>query len=42
MKLEVINADILLLDVEVITNAANSLLVHAGGIAGVIAKAAGP
>ena len=42
MKLEVINEDILKVDVEVITNAANSLLNHAGGIAGVIAKAAGP
>jgi len=40
--LTILNKSILDVDVEVITNAANSLLNHFGGIARVISDAAGP
>jgi O-acetyl-ADP-ribose deacetylase len=42
IELEVVQADVTTLDVDVITNAANTQLVHGGGVAGAIARAAGP
>src|ERR1700741_1262475 len=42
IELEVVQADVTTLEVDAITNAANTQLMHAGGVAGAIARAAGP
>jgi O-acetyl-ADP-ribose deacetylase len=42
IRLEVIQADITELDVDAITNAANTQLRHGGGVAAAIARAGGP
>jgi O-acetyl-ADP-ribose deacetylase len=42
IELEVVQADVTTLDVDAITNAANTQLMHGGGVAGAIARAAGP
>ena len=41
-KLEVIQADVTKLDVDAIANAANTQLMHGGGVAGAISRAGGP
>ena len=42
MQIEVLDADITALEVDAITNAANTRLIHGGGVAGAISRAAGP
>jgi O-acetyl-ADP-ribose deacetylase len=42
MQLEVLQADVTKLDVDAITNAANTQLMHGGGVAGAISRAGGP
>ena len=42
MKLEVLQADVTQLEVDAIANAANTRLVHGGGVAAAISKAGGP
>jgi O-acetyl-ADP-ribose deacetylase (regulator of RNase III) len=41
-ELEVLQADVTRLDVDAIANAANTHLMHGGGVAGAIARAGGP
>ena len=41
-SVEVLEADITTLEVDAITNAANTRLIHGGGVAGAIARAGGP
>jgi O-acetyl-ADP-ribose deacetylase (regulator of RNase III) len=41
-KLEVLAADVTKLDVDAIANAANTQLIHGGGVAGAISRAGGP
>jgi O-acetyl-ADP-ribose deacetylase len=41
-KLEVLQADVTKLDVDAIANAANTQLIHGGGVAGAISRAGGP
>jgi O-acetyl-ADP-ribose deacetylase (regulator of RNase III) len=41
-KIEVLNTDITALEVEAIANAANTALLHGGGVAGAISRAGGP
>jgi O-acetyl-ADP-ribose deacetylase len=41
-KLEVIDADVTTLEVDAIANAANTRLMHGGGVAGAISRAGGP
>lgn len=41
-RVEVLDADITALDVDAISNAANTRLLHGGGVAGAIASAGGP
>src|ERR671928_1871699 len=41
-KVEVLETDITTLEVDAITNAANTMLRHGGGVAGAIARAGGP
>lgn len=42
MELEVLHADVTRLEVDAIANAANTRLMHGGGVAGAIARAGGP
>ena len=42
MNIEVLQADVTTLDVDAIANAANTRLLHGGGVAGAIARAGGP
>jgi O-acetyl-ADP-ribose deacetylase (regulator of RNase III) len=42
MELEVLQADVTKLDVDAIANAANTGLMHGGGVAGAISRAGGP
>ena len=42
MKVEVIQADVTTLEVDAIANAANTQLLHGGGVAAAIARAGGP
>src|SRR3954471_3050770 len=42
MELEVLQADVTKLDVDAIANAANTRLMHGGGVAGAISRAGGP
>jgi O-acetyl-ADP-ribose deacetylase (regulator of RNase III) len=42
MELEVLQADVTKLDVDAIANAANTQLMHGGGVAGAIRRAGGP
>lgn len=42
MELEVLQADVTTLEVDAIANAANTRLVHGGGVAAAISKAGGP
>lgn len=42
MKLEVVEGDIAALEVDAIANAANTRLMHGGGVAGAISRAGGP
>ncbi len=41
-RLEVVQADVTTLDVDAIANAANTQLLHGGGVAGAISRAGGP
>ena len=41
-KLEVLQADVTKLEVDAIANAANTGLMHGGGVAGAISRAGGP
>src|SRR6185312_17224215 len=41
-KLEVLQADVTRLEVDAIANAANTQLMHGGGVAGAISRAGGP
>lgn len=42
MQIEVLQADVTKLEVDAIANAANTRLLHGGGVAGAIARAGGP
>ena len=42
VELEVLQADVTKLDVDAITNAANTQLKHGGGVAAAISRAGGP
>ena len=42
MRIEVLQADVTALEVDAIANAANTRLLHGGGVAGAIARAGGP
>jgi O-acetyl-ADP-ribose deacetylase (regulator of RNase III) len=42
MRLEVLQADVTKLEVDAIANAANTRLLHGGGVAGAISRAGGP
>ena len=42
MNVEVLQADVTKLEVDAIANAANTRLLHGGGVAGAISRAGGP